>query len=172
MKSPVSQLVVALSIFVIFATGYGAAQYMLSRENVRLADLQSQTAVMTGSISSASAARTILVDIAGDEENVQSYFVPENDVVPFINNLESSGVGSATVTVKSVSPGTDNKQATLLVTLGLAGSFDEIMRTIGVLEHLPYAITISTLSVRKDDTEAMWRADVGLVVGALSSQTQ
>ena len=70
-------------------------------------------------------------------------------MVGFINGLEAQGQAlGTTVSVLSVSAGT-GKQPTFMLSLTIEGTFDTVMRTVGVIEYAPYDISLySFLSIR------------------------
>ena len=166
MKSHFINLCVAIGIafasFIVYWLWYSA----IASESTIVASLQNQIDTKAEKISRIASARTALSEISGDEASVRNYFISETGVVAFINGLEAQGQKQgAVVSVLSVSTGTKNGQSTLLLSLTIKGTFDAVMRTIGVIEYGPYDISVSELSFVQDDKNS-WHADLKLVVGS------
>lgn len=167
MKSSPYHLIVAVTMCVAAIVGYGIWYATISAKSSAVADLQNQIDTKTETVSRIAATRATLADVANDEATVQAYFVPETNVVAFINSLETYGKTlGAKVSVLSVSKGGTAAQPALALSLSANGTFDAVMRTIGAIEFAPYDISISSLSVAQDDTNA-WHADVKLVVSSV-----
>jgi hypothetical protein len=170
MKSPYLHLIIWLSICAATLVGYGFWYNTVTGESATVADLQSQIDTKTETSTRVAAARSALAEISGDESLVQSYFVPDTGVVPFIDDLESRAqVQTATMKVLSVSTGGTAKQSnlTLLFTISIDGTFDAVMRTVGSVEYAPYDLSVSKLSVSKEGKNA-WHADLELIIGSVS----
>lgn len=167
MRSPSTHLVLALVAAFAAVSGYGAWFYGISQKSSDVASLQNQISTESENINRIAAARAALTEIAGDEAKVQSYFVPETEVVAFINALEARGLAQkATVGVLSVSTGGIPAQPTLLLALTIKGTFDAVMRTVGAIEYAPYDVSISTLGVQQDAKNS-WYANLTLTVGSV-----
>lgn len=168
MRSPSTHFMLALGVAVVTVSGYIAWFYFISQKSSDVASLQSQIVTETGNVNRIAAARAALSEIAGDEANVQSYFISESEVVTFINSLEALGLAQkATVNVLSVSTGGTSVQPTLLLALTVQGTFDAVMRTIGAIEYAPYDVAISKFGVQQDAKDS-WNATLSLVVGSAS----
>lgn len=161
-----------MHVIVAFAVGlaalgsYAAWYAVVSSESQHVADLQAQIDAANKNASRIAAARIALSEIADDEATVQGYFVPEAGVVSFINNLEQMGtMEKSDVSVLSVSAAGTSTQAVLLLTLSITGTFDAVMRTVGLVEYAPYDLFISRLSVTQLDKNS-WQASVSLSVGS------
>ena len=167
MKSPLAHLVVASTLCVLACIGYGVWYGVVSAESAAVATLQADIAAKTQTVNQIAATRASLASVAGDETVVQGYFVPEADIVAFINSLEDKGASQkASVSVLSVSEGGTPSQPALALALTVKGTFDAVMRTIGSIEYAPYALSISSLSIAQDAKNS-WHADLKLIVGSL-----
>lgn len=167
MKSPPAQLVVALLALAAVLGGYGAWYRAVANKSNAVAMLENQIAARTETESRVASARAVLAEIAGDESTVQGYFVSETAVVDFITYLETRGASQkASVSVLSVSSGTDKVHPTLVLALTVKGAFDAVMRTVGAIEYAPYALSIATLSIAHED-KGVWHANLTLVVGSV-----
>lgn len=170
MKSALPQTVFATGICIAAISGYGFWYAAVGAKSVAVSDLDSQILAKTETASRIASARTSLAQIAGDEANIQNYFVPETGVVTFIDSLQAKGKAlGATVDVLSVSStGSKPAASSLAFSLAISGTFDSVMRTVGAIEYAPYALTISELSVTKAAKNG-WRANMNLLVGSVSA---
>jgi len=171
MRSPATHFFIALAasigVFVVYGIWYTA----VSQKSEEVATLESQIVTASDTINRIASARVALAKVANDEAMVQSYFVTEADVVSFINVLEELGVSQhSKVTVSSVSSGGSSEHPTLLFTVSVAGAFDSVMRTVGTIEYVPYALSVTSLSVR-EDVKDKWIASLNLSVLSVSATT-
>lgn len=152
-------LVHALLALLAFALLLGAYVYWLSltRATERsvqelIAEVDTRTKVHEG----AGSARDQLAKLEADEAMIQGHFVPTDDIVPFLESLESSGDAfGASVTVLSVGEADAGGKITLA--LAISGSFDGVMRTVGIIEHGAHASAVRSLTL---DTggDGVWNA--------------
>jgi hypothetical protein len=167
MKSPLIHILGALAIGLIALGGYGAWYAAVSAESRHVADLQSQIDDANKNVDSIAAARAALAEIADDEATVRSYFVSDTGVVSFINNLEQMGTLQAShLSVLSVATAGSSTQPVLLLTLSITGTFDAVMRTVGLVEYAPYDLFISKLAVAQQD-KGSWQANLSVTVGSV-----
>ena len=167
MRPALLQLTLAGLLCVAALGGYAVWYATVSAKSTAVASLERQINVKMNTASTMASARASIAEIAGDEASIQAYFVSDEQVVPFINDLEALGEkAGATVTVLSVTPGSGTGRKTIAFSLSVAGTFDAVMRTIGAIEYAPYDLTISSLSVVHEAKH--WRADVNLVAGSPS----
>lgn len=166
MKSSFIHLMLAFVACVATLVGYWFWYADIAAKSVAVTALQSQIDAKTKTTNRMATTRAALAEISSDEAVVQNYFVPETGVVTFINDLENLGRSlGAVISILSVSTGGVPAQPTLELALSIKGTFDAVMRTVGAIESLPYAISISTLSVAQD-TKNIWSADLKLIVGS------
>lgn len=172
MKSPLIKFITALFVLIITFIGYGVWYDAISEKSADVAKLESQITTTIETASRIASARTALDKIIGDETLVQSYFVPETGVVAFINDLEARGRSQgAVVSVDSVSAGGTLARPILAFALTITGTFDTIMRTVGIIEYSSFALSISGLSLGQDAKNS-WHASLKLQVGSMSVNTK
>jgi hypothetical protein len=160
-------LFVGIAVFIGYLMWYAA----VANESATVAGLQSQIITKTEDANRIASALVALSGISGDENIVQNYFVPETKVVPFINNVEERGKALGTsISVLSVSTNIVNKQPTILFTLSISGTFDSVLRTVGVIEYLPYDLSITDFSVVQGDKD-IWNANLKILVGSVKTPT-
>ena len=163
-----ARLFVALAVCVITIVGYGFWYAAIEAKSAAVAELKNEVTVKNENADRVASARASLAELAGSEALIQGYFVPETGVVAFINNLEARGrKQGATVSVLSVSTGASAAKTplTLSFALMITGSFDAVMRTIGVIEYAPYDLSISVLAITHEGKNG-WRANLTILVGS------
>ena len=167
MKSSLQHIIMWTCILAASIAGHGYWYAIIADKSTEVAFLRDQIDVKNEVAGRVAAARTALAEIAGDEAVVQSYFVPETEVVSFISNLEERArAQSASMKVLSVSVDSSSKQPSLVLSLSVSGTFDSVMRTVGAIEYAPYDLSISRLSLAKEEKN-IWNANVDLVVGSV-----
>lgn len=171
MKVHFFHLVAALTVAVAALVGYGFWYAAIAADSAAVANLQSRITAKAETVSRIISARAALAEISGNEAVVQSYFVPETGVVAFIDGLEALGKAQGTVvSILSVSAGAVGAQPTFMLSLTVKGAFDAVMRTVGAIEYAPYDLSISGLSLMRNDKND-WQADLKLLVGSVSTAT-
>lgn len=166
MNSSLTRLLVALTVCAITIIGYGFWYAAIEAKSAAVSQLKSQVAAKDENAKRIASARASLAEIAGSEAVIQNYFVPETGVVAFINNLEAQGrKQGTTVSVLSVSTSAEGAPLTLSFDLTITGTFDAVMRTIGVIEYAPYDLSLSALSLTHDDKNS-WHANLTILVGS------
>ena len=167
MKSHFVHALIMFSLCVCALIGYGFWYAAVASKSAAVASMQNQIDTKTESAARVASARTALAEIAGDESAVRSYFVPETEIVSFIDDLVARGrTLSATVKILSVSADNSHNQSTLSFSLTVKGTFDAVMRTVGMIEYAPYNLSIAKLSVGKDGKD-VWHANIELLVGSV-----
>lgn len=166
MKTPLLHILIACSVCVAIFVGQGLWYSVVAGKSSAVAALQSQIEMKSEAAGRIASSRAELAKIANDEVTVRSYFVSENDIVAFIDGLQERGLSQETIVkVLSVSAGGTSTRPTLAIAVTVTGAFDAVMRTIGSIEYAPYDLSISKLSVMKNDKK-IWSANLELVVGS------
>lgn len=167
MKSTLSHLIVSLVLCVSSVVAYSAWYATLSAKNATVTGLERDIRSKTEAASRIFTTRTTLANVANSETIVRSYFVQETGVVSFIDALEDRGKDQRTaVKVLSVSTEGAPEQLSLILSLTVEGTFEAMVRTVGAIEHLPYALSVTALSITHDAKNA-WRAELVLRAASL-----
>jgi hypothetical protein len=102
-----------------------------------------------------------------DRQTLSSYFVTDDTIVIFLENLEALGATSNTeVKISSVTQNTEDKK--LSVAISSVGGFGNVFRFLELIEQVPYATEVKTLSLAtRDDPVSttenpskLWEADI------------
>ena len=123
-------------------------------------------------------------EIKVTNEKINSYFLNKDQADLFVIYLENLGLSFHTqVAVKSIEVSTVNKD-TMMLKIEINGSFDNILKTVSLLENAPYNIFINSAYLNKEiisasvntavnapkiiNTSSNWSAEVGF--GILSKK--
>lgn len=167
MKPSLTSLAGAALIFLVVFGAYEVWYTRVAKKSNTLSKLQSELAVKKETILRMDTARSILQQHSDPARNPTSYFVAQEDVASFISMLEGIAEDSGTtLEVVEVSVSNSTKpMPQLSFTLRIDGAFAPVMQTLGIMEHVPYAVAFSTLSIVKQENGA-WHAEFRLLVGS------
>lgn len=163
MNAPKHTILVALTTLLAIG-GVGYWYYTITTLSVRLAEAERE--LRTQGVRAPHMA-TDSDRLALEEAAVGQYFVNEDNVPGFINALEARvRAQGATISIASVSRSGTATEPALALALTVTGSFEQVMRTVGSIEYIPYATKLTSVNVVYDPA-GTWRADVRLSVGLL-----
>jgi len=122
------------------------------------------------------AARRIVRSTQEEREALNAYFVTEEDIVLFIEDIEKIGEhAGALVNVQAVSVGkaknSKNPMAPLYITLKSQGTLSEVYYTLALLEHFPKALYMSDVRITQNAADNNWQGVFDIVVTQESSQS-
>jgi hypothetical protein len=169
-KTPYSPIIVASIILLASVGAFALEYYVLSNGEVQLTDITKQIKDKKFEIEKADQARNALTSLDANEALVKSYVLRKDNIVPFIDLLQSTGkeVG-ASVQVLSVTDDKSTGHARVVISLTVNGSFDAVMRTMGILENGPYDTELTNLALDSAATSTrgtqLWSANTALSVG-------
>lgn len=170
MKSALSRLGIAGTVCVLSLAGYVLSYGVVVSKSEMAAELDRKIEAINTNTSQAISDRAALEELSKEEVFVQDLFVSEEDVAAFVDGLELQGRNQGTtVTVSSISKGGANAPDTLGLSLTVKGTFDSVMRTVGVIEYAPYNLSVSSLVIARDE-EKRWHADIKMTVGSVPSR--
>ncbi len=121
-------------------------------------------------------ARKNLASLESTGSTMQNYLVSNADIVSFLSVLEGVGkVSGAAISTTSVAPQLNTQHPMLRVSVKVSGSFDSVMRAVGIIENMPYYVVIDTVTVdhaesltkTKSSKKTNWTALMTLSVGSL-----
>lgn len=110
-------------------------------------------------------AKNALGTLAESEARILDYFVPESDVVPFLEEIGATGdsLGSAVEVVGVSADAGEGGRGHMTLSLRITGGFGSVMRTIGALEFGPFDSKL--ISVSLDGGEERWTASAVYSIG-------
>lgn len=160
-QAALMQFGLSLLLAAALAGAYVFWYLAVERASADTAGILSELGAKEAARARTSAARAELAELASEEQFVRSHFVETADIVPFLERLEDAG--DATVSVVSVS-GEDDGGDAITVALSITGSFASVMRTLGAIEHGPYAILTENLTLSSAG-EGQWTASGTFRIG-------
>jgi len=164
-----THLAIALLVCAASAAGYAFWYLHVEKTGKKVAALELSVAARSEELRNIQEARNALVTLTEREANLQGYFVPDAEVVPFLEEVGDVGrtLGSV-VEVVSVTEGEREGRGTVSLSLRITGPFDAVMRTVGALEYAPYDIVLTNFSadaVERGEAGALWGAQATYEVG-------
>ncbi len=116
------------------------------------------------------AAKVALESLKEDEAAMQAYLVREEDIVPFLGALESTGTAlGSTLEVVSVASDSTEARSRILLSLKISGSFDAVLRTLGAIEYGPYDSAVENITfdtvLTEEGAGAPWTAVATFTLG-------
>ena len=163
------QFIVALLVLFGVLGAYAFWYHSVGKASAQAAQLASEIRTKTEDSARVESAREALASLAEDEASIQGYLIRQQDIVTFLEGLESSGTTlGATVEVVSVSAETKKTPAHIALSLKISGSFDAVLRTLGSIEYGPYDSSVTGLTldtVIGEDGTATWNAATTLTIG-------
>ncbi len=173
------RLLGAIVLLVLVLVGYGFWYAAVSRESEQAGVLEAKIAEQNDIAAKSVQAKTELTLLTTQGATIDQYFVQTNDLVPFLEQIQSLGKFLGTsVQVASVSAVPGSPYGHLNLSLSISGSFDSVVRTVGALEYQPYGVSINTLTLSTSanpnasaTTSPQWNATTMLTIGAQTGST-
>jgi hypothetical protein len=89
-------------------------------------------------------------DVEVTHSKIDSYFILKNKADLFVDYIESLGKSSGTeLTVTNIESQKENKDL-ILFKVSVIGNFNDVMKTISILENAPYSISINSVYINKE----------------------
>ncbi|MDB5245121.1 MAG: hypothetical protein JWN90_226 [Parcubacteria group bacterium] len=170
----ITHALLTIVVLIIAFSAYGIWYTTVSRKSAQAASLAVEIQTKHQDSQRIQAAKDELQKISSDESLVNGYFVSTNDVVPFLETLQSTGkkLGSE-VQVVSVSADPGKPHAHLNLSLSITGPFDSVVRTLGALEYSPYDASLQSLTLDTPQTgtgkAVQWTAAATFFIGTTNS---
>ncbi len=160
-------LIIAVALLAAAGALYGAESYLLDSTVKNSTALQQGNDEKRAEVAKNNALKSASDTLDASEQEIASHFLKKDGVVSFLGSLEQSGkpVG-AQVSVVSVSADNNVQHPRASVTLLVSGTFDAVMKTIGMLENSSYdsVVTNLKLDAGAQDKTATWSAAAVLSV--------
>jgi hypothetical protein len=144
---------------------------VVTDESTQVTTLAGEIQAKTNDSTRTAAAKSELAALSTDQASIEHYFVSTNDVVPYLEQLQTTGkyLGS-NLQIVSVSAAPGTPYGKLSLALSIQGSFNSVLRTLGSVEYGPYDTSISTLALSVPQSTAassspQWTANAQFTVG-------
>jgi hypothetical protein len=86
------------------------------------------------------------------KDMVNSFFVQENSIDVFVDYLEKLGISSGSlVSVKAIEI-PEKQDNVIIFKLSISGDFEQVIKTVRLLENIPYQVNITQFYLNKDIT--------------------
>jgi Tfp pilus assembly protein PilO len=154
----------ATALLVVMLLGVGYAFWFITTENAAAhADaLSSEINAKAAQHAHADTTRDTVSQVEADEATIETHFVPEEEIVSFLEELEALGgtLGSKVIVLSVTDP---DGQGRITLALSISGSFDAVMRTVGVVEHGTRVSAVRSLTLDAG-SDGMWTAAATVTV--------
>ena len=141
------RLIASIVLLIVVVSAYAFWYSVVTAESTAAGDLAAKIIQQSNATSKIAEAKSEIVQLNSQDATMSQYFVETNDLVPFLEQLQSIGKFLGTkVLVESVSATPGTPYGALTLSVSVIGSFDAVLRTIGSIEYEPFNITISSLS--------------------------
>lgn len=148
MKGPAVHLGISVLVLAAAAGAYAFGYLQVTNAKQEAANLASAIAAREAEQERGASARSRLAEVAADEEFLASRLVADADIVAFLEGLEGAGDEfGAIVKVASVSGDSAAADGRITLALSIEGSFAAVMKTLGVIEYGPYALSPRDVSI-------------------------
>jgi Tfp pilus assembly protein PilN len=172
-KSLLMSLGGSLIVLIVMLGGYWLSYSMVTAKSIEASQLATQIANQKSATAQLAQAKSELSDLSSQQATINQYFVQTNNVVPFLEQLQSLGSSlGAAVQVVSVSATQGTPYGTLTLSISISGNFSAVAKTLGAIEYEPYNISIDTLSFTDNpilgsaSSTPQWNAVAKFTVGA------
>ncbi len=169
---PFARLLILVLLIAVAGTAYGVFYGKVREHSAHLAELQDKAVTMSTDATRIAAAKEALTSLGKDEETAASYLVLASDIVPFLEELQKLGTElGAKVEIVSVSKEKVDGRERVFVSVKITGSFSPVLRTLGAIEHAPYDINTSQMSLALSaDAGGLWTASGVFTVGTRTAK--
>jgi hypothetical protein len=166
-KNSYLQLGILVLLFVFGSIGYVFFYSIVEKQSVKAQELTKDIEIKKSSSMRDTRAKNITQQILKTESLLHTFFISSGDVVPFLTGLQSKGATLGTkIQVVSVSADTRSPSGHIVLALQIHGTFENVMRTIGVLEHESYDTEVTNLTLQ-NSAPLDWNATMTMVVGTV-----
>jgi cbb3-type cytochrome oxidase subunit 3 len=86
------------------------------------------------------------------EDLIDSHFVEEGQVDIFVDYLEKLGTATGSEVVVRGIDIPEKQDNVIIFKLSISGDFDQVIKTVSLLENIPYQINITQFNLNKDIT--------------------
>lgn len=138
---------VAMVVFVLSVGIYGYFFYALKSTSRTAANLETEVKSLQAQESEIGVLRKNLAATEESRAKLVSYFIQTNDIVPFLETVESYGRG-VNVSTEFEDVKVVDKPTSIVLTVVGKGSFANIYRFVSLVEAIPYEISVQSASVQ------------------------
>jgi len=167
-KTQIKTIISILVVFVFIAL-YGGLFIIIKNKNNEISLLQNQVDIAIRKDERLYSMKQLVVDLGTELDQIDTYFVSQDGVVDFLENLEALGsIAGVPVDVNSVSVEKQDNDAlsyeSLQVEFVARGSWSSIVQLISLLETYPLGITVKKMQLEQLTDSNSWLARVSFTV--------
>jgi hypothetical protein len=160
-------LIIASAITLVGMLLSGFIIYLIYEKEGKMADVEAKLAVAQAAADSGVSMNHLLTDTKPEREKLDTYFIGSDNVVSFIERIESlSTITKVTTAINSVGidkSTTDNTFEYVTLNGTAEGSFSNVYWFLSLLESIPLQITvdqiyIEQMPVTEKNAPTKWRA--------------
>ena len=130
---------------------YGVFFYLVSINEKQMLALEKDLLVLRKNETRATSERSVLNSTEKDRALLYKYFIDPNNIVVFIEKLESlASISDSRISLSSVDID-KNKKNLLKLNFSVNGSFEQVFHFLALLESLPFEINIKSFNLTKSE---------------------
>lgn len=169
-QAPLVQVVIGSLTALLLVGGSVYALHIVKQLSSESAALRSEIAAKDAERARSTSVRSGETELVATESYVASHFLKTEDIVSFLEELESTGTTfGAEVNVASLSGDDSASSGRISLSLSITGSFDAVMRTLGAIEHGSYANMVKDITMDTGGGDGTWSATGVFVVATHSN---
>lgn len=137
-----------LSVATLLLIGaYSFVFYTIRAKGIHTESLLSDIESEQKKIDDSTSLKKTIQTVHDEEEELRSHFVHADDIIPFLEFFEGFGrQNSKDFMVTSVDTNMENHPK-LIVSFSAHGTFTQMHTLLGLIENMPYQITLSSISL-------------------------
>ena len=152
MRAPLVGLIVSLGVLALSLGAYVFWHNTVSSLSDHVDELVASAAEKNAALARLASGKDALVALASDEETLKSFSVAREGVVSFLESIESrSAKLGAHLEVGSVVVEEEGPHPLLLLTIKITGSFEAVLRALGLLEYGPHYLETRNAALEVND---------------------
>ena len=159
-------LIVTLLLNLVALGCYGFLLREIKGKNERISNLVNDIELQTKKKSVITSVKAIVVETSPLREKLSRYLVEREGAVSFIELLEhlgkNTGVSVVINSVEKVPQESTQQVETLQLGLRASGTWEDVIRFLGLLELLPYEAQVEQLTLSKLEKASPWQIVLSL----------
>lgn len=141
----------------IALTGWIYFLSVIKNQADMIRDIQSKTAVNEKKAESGRSLKNLMAEIAVEKQKINSVFLEKQDIIKFIEELESIADKTGT-SIELGNINTSYETQNPHLQFFLRGNFSQLFHYLVLLENIPYTISIDKMYLQKQQKD-VWQAN-------------
>ena len=159
-------LIVTLLLNLVALGGYGFLLHEIKGKNEHISNLVNDIELQSKKERVINSVKALVVETSPLREKLSRYLVEKEGAVSFIELLEhlgkNRGVSVMISSVEKVPQEGTEQVETLLLGLKASGTWQDVIRFLGLLELLPYEAQVEQLTLSKSEKASPWQITLSL----------